>query len=305
MGKIAFVFSGQGAQHSGMGQALYAQVPAAARVFDQADSLRPGTAAQCFQGTEAELAETVNTQPCMFAMELAAAAALREAGVKADMAAGFSLGELAALTFSGAVPFETGFQLVCRRGELMQAASQEAETGMAAVLRLEDRQVEDLCAKYSQVYPVNYNCPGQVSVAGLKAELEPFMQDVKAAGGRALPLKVRGAFHSPFMAPAAAAFSEALEGISFAQPALTLYSDYSGKPYSGDFAQLLSLQIKSPVRWREIVTDMIAQGADTFVELGPGSTLCGLIGKTDKSVRCFHVENPESLQATLEGVLGC
>ncbi len=306
MAKLAFVFSGQGAQYSGMGKALCEKQAAAAAVYRQADALRPGTSDQCFSASAEELAETKNTQPCMFTMELAAAAALSAAGVSADMAAGFSLGELAALTFAGGLSFPAGFQLVTLRGRLMQAAAEQADTGMAAVLRLDDAQVEALCAKYSQVYPVNYNCPGQVSVAGLKEQLAPFMQDVKAAGGRALPLKVRGAFHSPFMAPAAEEFAKALQGLTFQQPEVELYSDFTGKPYSaGDFAQLLAMQIKSPVRWRDIIGNMIAAGADTFVELGPGTTLCGLIGKIDKNVRCFHVEDEQSLQETVQGVRGC
>ena len=145
MGKIAFVFAGQGAQHPGMGQELAEISPAAAEVFQKLDALRPGTSAQCFSGTDEELKETKNTQPCMFAVELAAAAALTEAGIKADRAAGFSLGEIGALTYTGAVDLETGFHLVCRRGELMQAAAEEQPTAMAAVLKLPNEKVEELC----------------------------------------------------------------------------------------------------------------------------------------------------------------
>lgn len=133
----------------------------------------------------------------MFAVELAAAAALEEGGLRADMAAGFSLGEIGALTYTRAVDLETGFHLVCRRGELMQAAAEEQPTAMAAVLKLSNEEVEQICAQFAQVYPVNYNCPGQVSVACAKEQLAPFSAAVKAAGGRALPLKVRGAFTRP------------------------------------------------------------------------------------------------------------
>ena len=174
------------------------------------DALRPGTSAQCFGGTDEELKETKNTQPCMFAVELAAAAALEEGGLRADMAAGFSLGEIGALTYTRAVDLETGFHLVCRRGELMQAAAEEQPTAMAAVLKLSNEEVEQICAQFAQVYPVNYNCPGQVSVACAKEQLAPFSAAVKAAGGRALPLKVRGGFHSPFMATAAQGFAQVL-----------------------------------------------------------------------------------------------
>ncbi|MGN0969099.1 MAG: ACP S-malonyltransferase, partial [Oscillospiraceae bacterium] len=198
MGKIAFVFAGQGAQFAGMGRDLYERSAAARQVFDRVDAIRPDTSAQCFEGTDAELKETKNTQPCMFAVEMAAAAALTDAGIRADMTAGFSLGELAALTYSGAADLETGFKLVWRRGEWMQKASEQEPTAMAAVLKLTNEQVEELCSQFKQVYPVNYNCPGQVSVSGAEAEMPAFSAAVKAAGGRAVPLKVRGAFHSPF-----------------------------------------------------------------------------------------------------------
>ena len=181
MGKIAFVFAGQGAQFPGMGQELAQCSPAAAKIFAELDALRPGTSQQCFAGTEEELKETKNTQPCMFAVELASAAALAEGGLRADMTAGFSLGEIAALTYSGAVDLATGFHLVCRRGELMQEAAEAQPTAMAAVLKLSNEDVEKVCAQFDQVYPVNYNCPGQVSVACAKEQLAPFSAAVKAA----------------------------------------------------------------------------------------------------------------------------
>lgn len=305
MGKIAFVFAGQGAQHPGMGQELAQCSLAAAKIFQQVDALRPGTSQQCFSGTEEELKETKNTQPCMFAVELAAAAALAEGGVKADMAAGFSLGEIGALTYTGAVDFATGFHLVCRRGELMQAAAEEQPTAMAAVLKLSNEAVEQVCAQFDQVYPVNYNCPGQVSVACVKEQLAPFSAAVKAAGGRALPLKVRGGFHSPFMASAAQGFAQVLADCQVGQPEIPLYSNFTGQVYAGDPKALLSQQIASPVRWETIVRNMIAAGADTFVELGPGQTLCGLIGKIDKTVKTYPLGTKEDLAKVLEEVKGC
>lgn len=305
MGKVAFVFSGQGAQRAGMGKDLYDNKPSSAAVFRSLDRIRPGTSAQCFSASDEELGQTSNTQPCMFAVELAAAAALTDAGVRCDMTAGFSLGEIAALTYAGAVSPEDGFKLVCRRAQLMQHDAEQADSGMAAVISLDSAEVERLCSLYEHVHPVNYNCPGQVSVAGLKTELEAFTKDVKAAGGRIIPLRVRGAFHSPFMAQASKAFGEILKEVELKTPAITLYSNYTGIPYSGDFADLLSKQICNPVRWQSIVEHMISAGADTFVEIGPGSTLCGLIKKINPAVRTFHVEDCASLNEAVEGAASC
>ena len=305
MGKIAFVFAGQGAQYPGMGRALAEEVPAARTVFDRVDSIRPGTSAQCFGGTEEELKNTANTQPCLFAVELAAAAALEERGIRADMAAGFSLGELGALTYSRAADLETGFHLVCRRGELMAGDARDNPSAMAAVLKLTDRQVEEVCGGFSEAWPVNYNCPGQVTVACRKETLKPLSAAVKEAGGRALPLRVQGGFHSPFMARAAHAFAEVLAEALLTDPEIPLYSNCTGAPYAGDIRALLARQIESPVRWEAIVRNMIAEGADTFIELGPGRTLCGLIEKIDQSVRVFSMESPEDLNKIVEEVLGC
>ena len=295
MKKIAFVFAGQGAQYSGMGKSLYETSPAAKAVFDLCESIRPGTINQCFSGTEEELKETVNTQPCMFAVEVAAAEALREAGITADFAAGFSLGEIAALTYSGAVSVEDGFRIVCERARLMQAAAEKCDTSMAAVVKLDAETVEKLCAEHKEVYPVNYNCPGQIACAGLASSMADFSQAVKAAGGRALPLKVRGGFHSPFMTEASEGFASVLAGFEIAEPKMPLYSNRTGLPYAeGSVREGLAAQIASPVRWEDTVRHMIGEGVELFIEIGPGTTLSGLISKTDASVKvCAVCESVE------------
>ena len=188
-----------------------------------AEKIRPGTTEQCFAGSEADLAKTENTQPCLYCVDLSAAEALREAGVAADMLAGFSLGELAALAFSGAVTFEDGFRLVCKRAQYMQEAAESTDAGMVAILKLPCDSVVALCSEFENIYPVNYNCPGQIVVAGAKAELEAFKARVKEAGGRAMQLKTGGGFHSPFMAGAKAAFARELEGYRINRPSIPLY----------------------------------------------------------------------------------
>lgn len=305
MGKIAFVFPGQGTQYPGMGKSLCAHSPAAAGVFRMVDSIRPGTSGQCFSGTDAQLQETEITQPCLWAVETAAAAALNEAGIRADMTAGFSLGELSALSYAHVVDTSTCFRLVCRRASLMQEASGTAETAMAAVVKLSNETVEELCSRFERVYPVNYNCPGQVTVAGLKSSMSAFSAAVKETRGRALPLKVSGGFHSPFMENASEKFAERLKDVEFRNPAIPLYSNLTGAVYEGDMKLLLEKQICSPVRWEAIVRDMIRCGADTFIEAGPGNVLQGLIRKIDPNVRVFGVSDAETLEKVIGEVKVC
>ena len=297
---VVFVFPGQGAQYSGMGHELYEHSPAARAVFDLAETIRPGTIKQCFMGSDDELAKTENTQPCLYCVELAAAMALKEAGVTAGMLAGFSIGELAALAFSGAVTHEVGFRLVCKRAEFMQKAAESTNTGMAAVLKLPDDTVTALCKEYENIYPVNFNCPGQVVVAGARDELENFKARVKEAGGRAMPLKTGGGFHSPFMAGASNDFAEELKKYEIGSPMIPLYSNVTAKPYEGDYRELLVKQIYSPVQWEATIRSMLAAKAGVFIETGPGKTLCGLIQRIADEARVLNVEDNESLMKTIE-----
>ncbi|MBQ8164817.1 MAG: ACP S-malonyltransferase [Clostridia bacterium] len=291
MGRIAFVFSGQGDQFPGMGKELCAQYTKAKEVFDLCDKIRPITSKQCFEGTDEELKETKNTQPCLFAMEFAAANVLVDKGIVPEAVAGFSLGEVVACAFAGITDIETGFRLVCKRGELMQDAADKYDTSMAAVLKLDNEKVKELCSKYSAVYPVNFNCPGQVSVAGLTSQMSDFYTDVKEAGGRALPIKVKGGFHSPFMEKAADAFADELSKVTFNNAKTVVYSNKTAEPYSNDVVELLSKQICSPVRWEELIRNMIINGIDTFIEIGPGRTLTNMIKKINTEVKVYSVSD--------------
>lgn len=302
MGKIAFVFAGQGAQYSGMGQSLCEASPAAKAVFDAADKLRPGTSEQCFTGTAEELSITKNTQPCLYCVDLAAAKALEEAGVTPDYVAGFSLGEIVALSFAGVFSEEQGFDFVCKRAEAMQKAGEENPGAMAAVLKLKNEQVEELCAGFEKVWPVNYNCPGQLVCAGEKSQIEAFCGKVAEAGGKAVPLAVSGGFHSPFMESASQTLREVLEPMELSEARVPVYANYTAQPYDGSAKELLTQQVKNPVRWQETVERLVELGVDTFIECGPGKTLCGLIRKTAKGVKTLNVQDGETLQAALEAV---
>ena len=297
MGKIAFIFSGQGAQYSGMGKELYDFSPAAKAVYDMADSVREGTSKQCFEGSTEELCKTVNTQPCVFTADLAAAYALVERGIKPDCVAGFSLGEIAALAFSKMLSDEEAFKLVCKRGELMDKAATENPGAMAAVMKITQQQVEEICSKFDKTYPVNYNSPAQTVVATTSENADKFCEAVKEAGGRAKLLAVSGAFHSPFMAEAADGLAEYMENVDFSQPETVIYSDVTAKPYEGDYKALVKAQVESPVKWQTIVENMVADGVDTFIEVGVGKTLTGLVKRINGDVKAFKVETPADIEA--------
>ena len=201
--------------------------------------------------------------------------------------------------------FETGFSLVCRRAEHMQKAAEARDTAMAAVLKLTPDAVIALCADFAEVYPVNFNCPGQITVSAAAEQMPAFLAAVKAAGGRAIPLKVRGGFHSPFMAEAATSFAADLAAAKLNAPAIPVYANRTAQPYGADVAGMLAGQIDHPVLWEDSVRAMIAAGAATFLELGPGRTLCGLIAKTDASVRTFAAEKAEDFEKLMQEVTPC
>lgn len=304
MDQVAFVFAGQGAQYPGMGRELYEASPAAQGVMDRAEAARPGTKAQCFGASPQELALTVNTQPCLFTVDLMCAAALGEQGVAPALCAGFSLGEVAAAAFTGMLDFPAAFAFVQERSGAMHACAQAAPGFMAAVLRLAPERVKALCGGLEAVYPVNFNGPGQVVVSGALAQKDAFLQAVAEQGGRAVPLAVSGAFHSPFMAEAAQHLLQWLGEAGVKPPALPLYANSTARPYEGDCAALLARQVDHPVLWEDTVRHMARAGAQTFVELGPGTVLSGLIRKILPQAKVLHVQDQASLAQTVKVLKG-
>lgn len=304
MGKIAFVFSGQGAQKAGMGKSFYEANEAVRTVFDEAERLREGTLRQCFEGTAEELKETQNTQPCLYLTDWAAAMALQAAGIAPAGVAGFSLGELPALAFAGAYSPLDGFRLACIRGKAMAKAAAEHPASMLAVMKLENSKIEEICKQFKQVYPVNYNAPGQLVVAGAKEEMDAFSKAVRAAGGRGLPVAVGGGFHSPFMQEASREFGEAARAFDLKQPKIPVYSNFTTEPYTENVRELMEQQISHSLRWQESIERMAVDGFDTFIEVGIGDTLKKLIKRILPEARVYSVSNQEEIEQVKEE-LGC
>ncbi len=302
MAKIAFLFCGQGSQYAGMGEELYAASPAAKKLLDSLEEQSPGLLALCFHGSKEALQATINTQPAVYAIDLAASAAVTELGIRPLAAAGFSLGELAALAFAGAYSPESGLGLVRKRAELMTAAAKENPGAMLAVLKLTNQQVEVLCQN-QELYPVNYNCPGQLVVAGTDEKISLLADEVKKLGGRSIRLAVSGGFHSPMMDEAAKGLAEFLQGFAMRPLTLPVYANFTGEKYHKDIASYLVKQTNHPVRWEKTITEMLATGIDCFIELGPGKVLSGLVAKIAPGAKVYKLENLADLELIREELL--
>lgn len=302
---VAFLFAGQGSQKPGMGQALYEASPAARAVFDAVEEVRPGTREQCFSGTKEELSLTINTQPCVFAVDLACACALRERGVVPAAVAGHSLGEVAALAFAGAFDTVAATRLVSERARLMTACCEDHPGAMRAVLKLDAATVEELAAKAGEAWPVNYNSPLQTVVAGSSEACEKLDALVREAHGRSMAVAVSGAFHSPYMAAATDGLAAYLTANPPQVPVLPTWANLTGAPYGdvpAEVARTLSAQVSHPVCWVDELLGMQAAGIDTFVEVGPGHTLTGLVKRTLEGVTTYNVENPDQLEEVVRAL---
>lgn len=279
----AFVFPGQGAQFVGMGKDLYESNPVAREMFEKANEILGFRITDLmFDGDAEDLRQTKVTQPAVFLHSVILAKTL-ESEMKPDMTAGHSLGEFSALVAAGALTFEDGLRLVSARAQAMQKACELKPSTMAAVLALPDDVVEGICAEVGGVVVcANYNCPGQIVISGEVEAIDAACEKALAAGAkRALKLAVSGAFHSPCMEPARAELAEAIEKTPFHTPVCPVYQNVDAKPHT-DPAEIkanLVAQLTAPVRWTQTIQNMIADGADEFIEIGPGKVLQGLISK--------------------------
>jgi len=287
----AYVFPGQGAQFTGMGKDLYENSELAKELFEKANEILGFRITDImFEGTAEELKETKVTQPAVFLHSVILAKTLGE-DFKPEMVAGHSLGEFSALVANGALSFEDGLKLVSQRAIAMQKACEIKPSTMAAVLGLEDKIVEDVCASIDGVVvAANYNCPGQLVISGETSAVEQACEAMKAAGAkRALILPVGGAFHSPMMEPAREELATAIENTTFSTPVCPVYQNVPATAVSNadEIKKNLIIQLTAPVKWTQSVQQMIADGATSFTEVGPGKVLVGLVNKIDRSVETF------------------
>ncbi|HUS94351.1 MAG TPA: ACP S-malonyltransferase [Patescibacteria group bacterium] len=301
---VAFLFPGQGSQHVGMGQSLYEAVPAARAVFDQADvQLGFPLSELCFFGPEESLTDTVNQQPALFVTSLAGWEAMQVKGdwPAPDYVAGHSLGEISALVAAGSINFSDGLTLVRRRGELMKEAGQQSPGAMAAILALDYERVEEYCAQAQEatgrpVQVANDNCPGQVVISGDKVALDEAMKLAMDGGARrAVPLPITIAAHSPLMSSSAKEFALAVDDTLIHEPRIRVIGNVSAKPLTtpSEIRSELKAQLTAPVLWKSSINYLLDQGVDTFLEVGPGEILLGLVKRINRNVNRIKFELSE------------
>ena len=308
MSKIAFVFPGQGSQTVGMMKELYSNYSVVREVFKEADeALGFGLSSLCFEGPEDQLRLTYNTQPAILTCSIAAMKVLNENGIKPDIAAGHSLGEYSALVAANAISFADAVRTVRKRGQFMQEAVPVGQGSMAAVLGLDSDKIIEICQNAEAVtgkavQAVNFNCPGQVVIAGAVEGVNKAIEDLKAAGAkRAILLPVSAPFHSSLMQPASIRLAEELKNVKFHDAQIPVVANVTAQEVTSatEIQELLVKQAAMPVLWETSIRNMVAGGVTTFVEVGPGKVLSGFTKKIFKEVIGLNVEDEASLEKTL------
>jgi [acyl-carrier-protein] S-malonyltransferase len=304
-GKIAFCFPGQGSLEAGMGRELAEAFPESMEVFRQgSEASGLDLVRLCFEAPEAELVQTEVQQPALVATSLAVLAAIKSRGIKPDFVVGHSVGEFAALASSGALKVEEAIALVRERGLAMAEAAKKNPGSMAAILGLDDEVVERICRRILNVWPANYNCPGQIVVSGENPAVDEACQAAEEEGARrAVKLRVSGAFHSPLVARAADRLRPALDRVKFSEPTAPFMSTVTARIEDAKrMGPLLVEQLTAPVRFTQAAQELVKEGVHTFVEVGPGNVLSGLVKRIDRNAKTISVSTPESL-AKLEETL--
>jgi len=299
MTKVAFMFPGQGSLEEGMGREIVEAVPEAMAVFREgSEAAGIDLIKLCFETPLSELMQTENQQPALVATCLAINEAIRVRGIEPDFVVGHSVGEFAALAAARSLSPAEAIALVRERGLAMAAAARERPGTMAAILGLADEVVENICTKIHNVWPANYNCPGQLVVSGEPAAVDRLLEEAAARGARrTVKLRVGGAFHSPLVASAAERLRPAVEALSWEEPSPPFMSTVSAQIESADrLGELLVRQLTAPVRFTQAVATLVQEGVDTFVEIGPGQVLSGLVRRCDRSLRTISVGDPASLR---------
>lgn len=308
MGKVAFVFPGQGSQSVGMGKEFYDQYSVAKEVFEEADrALGFSLTDMCFSGPEEELRKTFNTQPAILTVSVACYKVLKQQGIRPDIVAGHSLGEYSALVAAGTLSFADAVRLVRKRGQYMQEAVPLGEGSMAAVLGMERSKVIEICEQVQQetgtVQAVNFNCPGQIVIAGKTSAVDRAIELLKAAGAkRAVPLPVSAPFHSTLLKPAAEKLAIELDKVAIQDAGIPVVANVNGKSLTkaDTIKHSLVEQAASPVLWEDCVSEIAGFGATIFVEVGPGKVLTGFTKKIIKEASTLNVEDMASLEKTLD-----